>query len=146
MSINTEPYYMTYINIKKAEDRYGATYVMETPLRYGDSWRDEPSLIFYNTVAHPQGSNYFAISRDGEDIVISDGIKAVTGTFTGVRADNDDIVYSHYRHHMVHSSDKSVWIDGGRDYFRSNSSDRVVYFEVVDGELQIVENPIGTDD
>jgi hypothetical protein len=51
-------------------------------------------------------------------LIISDGISA-TETFVGIVAENGDIIYSRFRHDYRTSEDKSVSIDGGREYTRA---------------------------
>lgn len=134
MSIVTKPDYWSSETVTKLEEHYSARYVCELPLKESSGWREDPSLIFYTDTPHPQGSNYFAISRSGDDIVISDARQSVGYPIRGVRATNGDIIYSHCRHHYNVSSDKSVWIDGGMDYLRTaNGGDRLVYLKI-DGD------------
>lgn len=124
------------LDVGKIEEHYDASYVCEACIRNGGEWRTAPSLIFYNRVAHPQGSNYFAVSFDRGGLVVTDGLSAVESGFTGIRADNGDIIYSRHRHDCRWSEDGSVMIDGGRDYFRCNDATRLVQLEVVDGVLR----------
>lgn len=138
MSIITAPEFWSQKTVEHLERHYAARYVCEMPYLSHDTWREDPSLIFWNDVAHPQGSNYFAISRSGDDVVISDAFKTVQFPIIGIRADNGDIIYSHCRHHMNRSADGSVWIDGGMDYLRhGGQSDRIVYLRVVGDQVQI---------
>lgn len=120
MKIRNEPAYLTEVDIKKVEKKYKAKYVFESPLCINGCWNDDPSLIFYNETPHPEGSNYFAISRkSGGDYVISNGLSAVDGVeIRAVRAVDGDIIYSRCRHDYRTSDDGSVSVDGGRDYFR----------------------------
>lgn len=140
--IRNEPRLLTSVDIAQVEAKYNAHYVFESPTRSpaGD-WYDTPALIFYCKEAHPRGSNYFALfPRDG-NWFISDGISATCAKdgIAAVRADNGDIIYSHWRHDFNTSTDGSVSIDGGRDYTRvmaSKLANRSVILEVVDGVLQ----------
>lgn len=136
MKIITDPEYWSKETVEKLEKHYNARYICELPLNESTGWREDPSLIFWNDVAHPQGSNYFAISRARGDIVISDARKSVGFPIVGMRADNGDVIYSHCRHHMNRSEDNSVWIDGGMDYLRhGGQSDRVVYLKIVQDQI-----------
>lgn len=145
MPILNEPHFLTEVDIRRAEEHYSARYVCETALKLGSSWRDYPSLVFYTEVAHPQGSNYFALSiRDGE-LWISDALPSIADGFTGIRADSGDIIYSRCRHDFRTSADGSVSIDGGRDYLRVMANDniksRLVHLRVIDGVLTESELP-----
>ena len=138
--IDTKPYYFNEAAIPLIEERYNAKFVCETCIKNKDYWRNEPSMIFYSEKAHPEGSNYFAVSEQNGDIVISDGISA-TEPFVGVVADNDEIVYSRFRHDYRTSSDKSVSIDGGREYTKTVSdkvSPKIVTLQIVKDQLVVV--------
>jgi hypothetical protein len=135
MSVLTDPEYLTGIDIQKIEKRFSAKYLMESPIKNKHGWREEPSLIFYTEKPHPQGSNWFAISRSNDSYVITDAKDAIEESFVAVRADNGDIVYSRCRHDYRSSPDGSVWIDGGRDYFRTSALNKVVQLKVDGGEL-----------
>jgi hypothetical protein len=128
--------------IRQIEQKYNARYVFECCLKGREGWVNFPAAIFYTEIAHPQGSNYLALYLDetGQPM-ITDGISATERTFVGVKADNGDIIYSRYRHDYRVSPDKSVWIDGGRDYLRSGmyESNRMVNIAVVGDHLEIVK-------
>lgn len=131
MTIIITPEFWPPETVAKLEEHYSARYVCELPLKQKGGWREDPSLIFYTDVAHPEGSNYFAISRSGDDVVISNALNSVGYPITGIRANNGDIIYSHCRHHYNVSEDKSVMIDGGMDYLRTASGgDRLVYLKI----------------
>lgn len=139
--IKNQARFLTEIDIPAAEARFNAKFVMESPLRQSGGWRDEPSLIFWSETAHPQGSNYFALSRTANGYCISNAIDAVSETIAAVRADNGDVIFSSCRHDFQTSEDGSVSIDGGRDYTRvisdpDHHAERSVELEVVDGVLQ----------
>lgn len=135
MNILTNPEFLTGIDIEKVEEKFKAKYVMEAPLKYKHGWRDSPSLIFYTEIPHPQGSNWFAISKSNDSYVISDAKESIEESFVAVRADNGDVVYSRCRHDYRSSPDGSVWIDGGRDYFRTGSLTNLIRLKVSGGEL-----------
>jgi len=65
-------------------------------------------------------------NEDGT-VMIADGIIATKETFSGVMAKNGDVIYSRYRHDYRTSDDGSVFVDGGRDYFRSGVYDKEQY-------------------
>ena len=128
------------IIIEKAEEHFNAKFVCESPLKEGAGWRDYSSLIFYNEIAHPQGSNYLAISYvmsgDGKvDLVVSDGISATLEDFTGI-VDGDEVIYSRFRHDY-RVGKTGVMIDGGRDYVRP-SNGHLVIMRIINDKLEIV--------
>ncbi len=130
--------------IAKIEEIKNAKYVCETCLRGTDGgWANRPVAIFYGEEEHPVSkSRYFGIYIDMDDrIMITNGQSAVDEPIQGVIADNGDIIYSRYRHDFRRSPDGSVFIDGGRDYFRGSvlSQDRYVTMKIIDGELVVVE-------
>jgi len=100
-----------------------ASFVCETCVASRNGWENRPALIFYTPVAHPQGSNWFAIQQIQGNTYISNGISAVETPITGVIAKNGDVIYSRYRHDYRVSDDGSVFIDGGRDYTKLGSND-----------------------
>lgn len=137
--IRNQPRFLTEIDIAAVERRYNARYVFESCLQVNNTWRDEPSLIFYNSTPHPQGSHYFALSRRNGEYVISDGISAICQEdgIGAVKAEDGEIIYSACRHDFNTSSDGSVSIDGGRDYLRVvGGPGRSLVLEVVDGVLR----------
>lgn len=138
MTVLNNPEIITGIDIKKVEEHYNARYVCETTLKTKDGWRYQPSLIFYSETPHPEGSNYFALSYQDGDLLISNGISATEEPIVGIRATNGDIIYSRYRHDYRLSPDHSVFIDGGREYTR-RSLGSVVNITIQDGNLVVSE-------
>ena len=130
--------------IKTIEEKYNAKYVFETCLKdTNGNWVNQSAAVFYSEEPHPMGSNYFAFYQAGPNLgfMICDAKKHIDGLFTGVRADNGDVIYSRYRHDYRTSPDGSVWVDGGRDYFRWGGNEvslsRVVSFKVVKDHLEL---------
>ena len=126
--------------IAKIEEIKNAKYVCETCLRSKDGgWANQPVAIFYGPEEHPVSkSRYFGIYLDMDDrVMITNGQSAVDEPIQGVVADNDDIIYSRFRHDFRRSPDGSVFVDGGRDYFRGSvlPQERYVTLRIVDGEL-----------
>lgn len=131
--------------IEKIEELRSATYVCETCVRVSPDgpWADQPVALFYGSEPHPvSNSRYFGIYINQNDkIFITNGQSAVDEPITGVIADNGDIIYSRYRHDFRRSPDGSVFIDGGRDYYRGSilQEDRYVKLVIEDGELKVSE-------
>ena len=93
--------------------------------------------VFYGKEAHPvSGSRYFAIYYDtSKTLMITDGSFIEDQRFSVVTSNEGEKIYSRYRHDMRYSEDGSVFIDGGREYTRTNS----IYetYKVVDGKFVI---------
>lgn len=123
MKIHNECSFLGPSQIQTVEDKYNAIYVFESCIRnkYG-GWCNFPAAIFHTQIAHPDGSNYFAmyISPVDGKLMITDGISAVEGEIEGLRIGND-IVYSRYRHDYREFN--GYFVDGGRDYLRYGGSD-----------------------
>jgi len=123
------------------EEKYNAKFIMETCLCHGDGeWLNSPALIFYTEVAHPEGSNYFALYHNGKDLMVTNAYDTVIEPIAAVVADNGDVIYSRYRHDYRTSPDGSVFIDGGRNYTRTGMYEKNKYIsiKVVRDKLQIV--------
>lgn len=142
MNILNECTFLTQEQITDIEDKYAGTYVFESCLKDKDGkWLNFPAAIFYTEKAHPEGSNYFAMFMLHGHPMIADGISATEGHIVGIKAFNGDVIYSRYRHDYRVSSDKTVFIDGGRDYLRSGmyETDRFVNMKVNKERLEIVK-------
>lgn len=134
--IDTKPYFFNPEIIPLLEKKYKVKYVCETCIKSNGYWRNHPSLIFYSEKAHPEGSNYLAVSMQNNSLLLSNGISAIE-PFTGIEADNGEIIYSRFRHDFRTSSDKSVSIDGGRDYTRmlGDTTPKSVTLQIVKDEV-----------
>jgi len=140
MNILNEPYLLSKENIEKICQIKDAEYVCDTTLKNGAD-----CSVFYGKVAHPvSNSRYFGIYRHplNNSIYICDGSSVEELDFTGITADNGDIIYSRTRHDFRTSPDGSVWIDGGRDYVRSGvyETNKFVKMCVINGKLQLKED------
>jgi hypothetical protein len=134
-------------NIDKVEALRNAKFVCEVAVKINETWTDAPSAIFWQeTPPNPDYSHYFALfSKENlvsEDraIYISSGEGAVGQPLDGIVAANGDIVYSAYRHDFRYSPDKSVWIDGGRDYVRYSPPATLVKLKFEKDQLVLVNN------
>lgn len=122
--------------INAVEQKYNAKFVGMLPAKAKDgSWLLDPLAVFWQEKPPVEGySNYMGLLvRNGETYITS-GASAVEGVIIGVVADNGEIIYSNCRWDMRHSTDGSVWIDGGRDYTRT-SGGKIVEMVIVDGEF-----------
>ena len=111
------------ISLLAVEEKYSADYVCETELvNASKRGCNIPGLVFYQQTPHPRGSNWFVLYfLNGNQLMIANAKNIVDTLIGGIVADNNEIVFSRYRHDMRSSQDGSVWIDGGRDYVRSGT-------------------------
>lgn len=125
--------------IDVVEKKYNAKWVGQLPLKTADGqWANFSADIYYQKTPPVAGySKYFALYLQNDKLYITSGESAVEGIITGVVAKDGEIVYSRYRHDMHHSTDMTVWIDGGRDYTRYSVA-KTVNLAVFDGEFQEV--------
>lgn len=135
MKLLNEPVMFLAENIEKIEQLRAAKYVCDT------SHKDIAVSVFYGRDTHPvSGSRYFALYRNqNNSLMITDGAFIEGQEIVGVVAENGDVIFSRHRHDYRSSPDGSVFIDGGRDYTRTNTSNQVTLL-VRDGELRILEN------
>ena len=124
------------VNIASVEEKYNAKFVGQFCLKTIDgTWADAPADVYY--VANPNKelghSHYFGIIVRNSTVYITKGDSGVEGSIYAVIADDGEVLYSKYRHDFNESKDKSVWIDGGRDYTRTSSP--TIELKIVDGEF-----------
>lgn len=131
--------------IEHFEKQYNAKYVADLCLKDRDgNWANEPTAIFYQeTPPVPGYSHYFAIIVRGRQTLITSGESAVSEPIAGITADDGEVIFSRYRHDCRSSKDKSVFIDGGRDYTKHNNPSRLVEINIVDGEMLV--KPLAND-
>ena len=60
----------------------------------------------------------------------------------GIVADNGEVIFSRYRWDYRASEDKSVFIDGGRDYTKCSNPSRLVEIKIEDGEMIVIPRPV----
>jgi hypothetical protein len=131
-----EPYWS--INISSAEQAYGATYMGDfATMSPAGSWIETPVCVFYqpNPDVTKGHKNYFGVFIRDKMAYITDATSAFCEKLYGRVADDGQVVISGYRHDYVTSEDGSVFIDGGRDYTRSNGVSIPVTVE--NGEFSI---------
>jgi hypothetical protein len=105
------------------------------------NWTEEPLAIFWQEIPPVPGySHYFAvrISHFDNQVYISSGASVEGLRMTGIVADNGEVIYSRYRHDFVYSTDRTVFVDGGRDYVKSSMHGRRVTI-VLHGPDLIIE-------
>lgn len=129
-------------DISKVEEKYNAKFVGRLCLKtHSGNWQEDSCADIYWQATPPvEGySNYFGLIIQCGSAYIISGASAVEGILNGVIADDGEIIYSRYRHDMRYSSDRSVWIDGGRDYVRGGMHGKYIIMKIVDGEFFEVE-------
>lgn len=133
MKLLNEPVLFSSENVKKIEELKKAKYVCDT------EQNDIHVAIFYGNEPHPDsGSHYFGLyyTPIENQLMITNGAFVEDQHITGVVAENDDVIYSRYRHDFRYSPDNSVFVDGGRAYLRTNST-KTVSLKVKNGLLKI---------
>lgn len=135
MQLLNDSLIFTQDHIEKIEKLKSAKYVCDT------TNKGTPVAVFYGEVAHPvSGSRYFGLYYDHENhLMITDGAFIEGQEIEGVVAENGDVVFSRHRHDYHSSPDGTVFIDGGREYTRTNTVNRVTLL-VRDGVLRILED------
>ncbi|NCQ51866.1 hypothetical protein GW796_08230 [archaeon] len=125
--------------IKYFEEKYNAKYIADLCLKTVDGgWVNEPAAIFYQeTPPQPEYSNYFAVFVRNGKTYITSGKSTVEGTIAGIESDDGEVIFSRYRHDYRQSKDGSVFIDGGRDYVKSNNPSRLVEIKI-DGDEMVI--------
>jgi len=138
MRILTDCSFLEKDQLERIQNRYDADYVCESQLKLrSDEWSDFSAAIFYTEVAHPDGSHWFGIWKNGERYMISNAISAVNEPFFGVVAENHDVIYSRFPNDYRLSDDKSVFIDGGRAHPRYDMEHNIVTLKINKGKVII---------
>lgn len=109
------------ININRAETAYNAIYIADLCLTAKTGYWEEPVAVFWQeTPPKPEYSNYFGLYMNVGKLYICSAHSVAEGIWYGSEADDGEIIFSRFRHDYRVSSDKTTFVDGGRDYFRSN--------------------------
>ena len=132
MYINKASFYFSKNGIKIIEEKYNAVHMgfWCTKRLDGQSWNEIPVDVFYqpNPDVTKGHTNYFGMyykSIDGEVIrtlCIINAESAFSEPIVGALI-NDEVIVSRYRHDYL--SRGGIFVDGGRDYLRTNSKDLV---------------------
>jgi hypothetical protein len=132
-------------NIDAVEKKYNAKYVGELCLKSHGNWVNAPASIFYQETPPVEGySKYFALIIQNGTALITSGESAVSEPIWAIEANDGELIYSCYRHDYKESNDKSVFIDGGRDYVRASHSN-LIPLEVKDGKFQLAQLDLNKD-
>lgn len=140
------------IKIDVIEEEYKAKFIGDFALKTKDGgWSDFPIAIFYtpNPDTEKGHSHYFGVWASNKtsihptpSIYITNGESAFSQPIVGVIADNGEIIFSRFRHDYHTSQDGSAWIDGGREYVRTNKPDTLVQLIIVDDHLEIKQTKL----
>ena len=127
MNVNTgRAEALTKIDV--VEKKYNAKWVGQFCLKTKDgAWQgDTCADVYFQEVPPEQGySQYFGLLNQGGKLYITSAESAVEGIINCVVAMDGEIIYSRFRHDMRCSADGSVFIDGGREYIRTNSQNTI---------------------
>ena len=137
MKVLIDNKFNTEINTDKFGKLYDAKFVCETCIKnkHG-SWINQPSLIFYSEEAHPEGSNYMALTKDPyKGWLISDGICVTEQAMRGIVLPGDVVTWSKFRHDYVEGGAGAI--DGGRDYCKIVGDPKTVVLQILNGEVVI---------
>ena len=139
-------------DLEKIEAHYEAKFVCESCIKNRDGgWVNRSVSIFYQpdpSKVPEGGSQWFglffrpigtlALAEPDYQLCIVNAISATEHDIAGIVADNGDVIYSRYRHDYRWSPDKSVMIDGGRDYTRHNVGGKLVTMRIIEDKLVVV--------
>ena len=139
MKLSFRSEYLSDKELTLSEERHNATFVMDTEIN------DRCVSLFYAKEEHPVSkSHYFIIYRSTPTSYIIDSGEEVANTpIVGVLTSGDapEVVYSRHRHDFRWSVNGEIWVDGGRQYLRTNvlSDDQIVTLGVQGQYLTIQE-------
>lgn len=125
--------------IDKIKQRYPGRYIADLCIKdkHGN-WLNQPAAIFYQENPPSGYSNYYAIMHNPMgSLVITSGASAVESEITAAIAENGQPIVSAYRHDYKLSDDGSVFIDGGRDYVRTNTT-HLVQLKINEDKLEVI--------
>lgn len=102
--------------------------------------------LFWEAEPHPGGSNYAIFhtvaplpGEDGRQVRVANGASTAAAPLTGLVVDDGGakkVIFSQHRHHFHQVGD--AFIDGGRDYVRTNVFDRDRFVRLVVREDRLV--------
>jgi hypothetical protein len=132
----------TNFDTEKILKRYSATRFcgeMQIKDRNGN-WSDNPVAMFFvsNPDTNKGHKNYLYLFLSNDQVYVgglsSEQMEALRYQ-TGVKCDQcDDVIYSRYRHDYVTCTCGEQFIDGGRDYTRTNINAKLVTIDFVTGD------------
>jgi len=133
---------VTAEGIRQVEQIRNCRYVCEWSTVSGDGDISQtPMMIFWNDVAHPQGSNWMALFSAGGSYYVRDGISASRLPIRAYISDEGEAIFSKHRHDFRSSCDGTITVDGGRDYTKltGNINCRKVWLLPQRGKINIID-------
>lgn len=138
------------LNISEIEKQYKVEYIGDFSIKDKHGvYTTKPISIFYqeNPKTELGHSNYMGLyctykyvdhEITTDKLFICDGKSAFEEPLTGVIADNGQIIISCYTHDYVISDDDSVFVDGGRDYLKTNIDAKIVKIKINKNKFEII--------
>lgn len=127
------------IKVDLIEQRYNAKYVGDFCIKDQNGYFiPETVAIFWQESPPEDYGHYFAIFIRNGKVMITDGSTAFDSPIIAAVANDGEIVYSRDRWDMRHSKDGSIFIDGGRDYVKTNGS-KFCELKVIGPDIFITE-------
>ena len=122
-------------NVDVVNEKYGSTFVGYFPIKLKIGGWGAAAAVFYqpNPKTELGHSNYFGLYVDDYCKPVIFNADYITEGWTGAKADDGELLWSEYRHDFHTSKDGSVWVDGGFDYIRTDSPNKLVRLNVKDG-------------
>lgn len=130
------------ININIVEEKTKSKYIGDFCVRSKDgNWSSFPLAIFYNEDPAPGHTHYLGVFVDGKNnVIFTNGESAFNDPIIGVIAEDGEVIFSRYKHDYHTSTDGSVFIDGGRDYTRTNALPRDRFVKlIIDKDRLIID-------
>lgn len=117
--------------VKKLEEKYNAKYIGDFDMKNGKS-----GLLFYQPFPNLElgHSNYFFLFISAENLYITNGEYMTDIVFNAVKSKRTYLI-SCYRHH--YNEKDGIFIDGGRDYLRTNT-DKIYQLKLENGEFKLI--------
>jgi len=121
--------------VDQVENNYNCRFVSEWYIN-----KKGMIMLFWNDVAHPQGSNWMGVYGHGDQLYVCDGIAATHFPINCMVSNSKQVLFSKSRHDFRSSHDGSVTVDGGREYLRVLGAVRneSVWLVPQNGELKII--------
>lgn len=131
------------VGIARVEKAYKCRFVAEWNIINSDGRvMTQPVLLFWNDIPHDKGSNWMGMYRDSVDSnwYVRDGITASRLPIECVVSNDKQVLFSKNRHDFRTSHDRSITVDGGRDYTRVLGAIRNEHVWMIpqQGELKLV--------
>lgn len=140
-----EPYWFSPEQIQLVEEKYNATYIGPFARAQNNGWTEIPVDTFYQPNPQPGHKKYFGLFRHHRNgaVMITNQSKAMKHEYSGVRANDGEVLFSRWIHDFRTSQDGSVSVDGGQYYTRilwNGEPPQQVIVRMVDGQWIVNED------